>query len=55
MLFSRDRAAILGLEGANPPPISFSKTWVEIFANAPIDDCAKDGGEEFFTNMHCVL
>ena len=20
-----------------------------------IDDCAKDGGEEFFTKMHCVL
>ena len=21
----------------------------------PIDDCAKDGGVEFFTEMHCVL
>ena len=21
----------------------------------PIEDCAKDGGEEFFTKMHCVL
>ena len=20
-----------------------------------IDDCAKDGGKEFFTKMHCVL
>ena len=20
-----------------------------------IDDCAKDGGKEFFTEMHCVL
>ena len=20
-----------------------------------IDDCAKDGGEEFFTEMHCIL
>ena len=20
-----------------------------------IEDCAKDGGEEFFTEMHCVL
>ena len=20
-----------------------------------IDDCAKDGGEEFFTEMHCVV
>ena len=24
------------------------------FDNA-IEDCAKDGGEEFFTEMHCVL
>ena len=22
--------------------------------NMVIDDCAKDGGEEFFTEMHCV-
>ena len=21
----------------------------------PIDNCAKDGGEEFFTMMHCGL
>ena len=21
----------------------------------PIDDCAKDGDKEFFTEMHCVL
>ena len=20
----------------------------------PIEDCAKDGGEEFFTELHCV-
>ena len=20
-----------------------------------IDDCAKDGGEDFFTKMHCIL
>ena len=23
--------------------------------NFAIDDCVKDGGEEFFTEMHCVL
>ena len=23
-------------------------------AAASIEDCAKDGGEEFFTEMHCV-
>ena len=22
---------------------------------SPIEDCAKDGDEEFFTEMHCVL
>ena len=25
------------------------------FDVSTIDDCAKDGGEEFFTEMHCVL
>ena len=28
---------------------------VPFFGNHIIDDCAKDGGEEFFTEMHCVL
>ena len=34
------------------------KNWIEkTFANrelSAIEDCAKDGGEEFFTEMHCV-
>ena len=25
------------------------------FPSCAIDDFAKDGGEEFFTEMHCVL
>ena len=33
------------------------RTKEQKFATATqvIDDCAKDGGEEFFTEMHCVL
>ena len=29
-----------------------SKKFIQI---GGIDDCAEDGGKEFFTKMHCVL
>ena len=28
---------------------------ISVCASSAIDDCAKDGGKEFFTKMHCVL
>ena len=28
---------------------------IDVMKSSSIEDCAKDGGEEFFTEMHCVL
>ena len=28
---------------------------IDRLVDAQIEDCAKDGGEEFFTEMHCVF
>ena len=30
-------------------------TYLPTWPHLPIDDCAKDGGKDFFTNMPCVL
>ena len=42
-----------------PPVNQFSLTEgchaCKIESEMKIDDCAKDGGAEFFTEMHCVL
>ena len=29
--------------------------WFFPHDKVPIDDCAKDGGEQFFTEKHCVI
>ena len=36
-------------------PAMFYITGVKAYNRLSIDDCAKDGGEEFSTGMHCVL
>ena len=33
----------------------FSKILQNASEHRSIEDCAKDGGEEFFTEMHCFL
>ena len=35
--------------------ILFGVTIKELITGSLIDDYAKDGGEELFTKMHCVL
>ena len=35
--------------------ILFVKLMKTLTYTIPIEDCTKDGGEEFFTEMHCVL
>ena len=38
-----------------PINVDFKMTNYISCQNGAIDDCAKDGGEEFFTKMHCVF
>ena len=43
------------VSGSSLPTLcQFKKNWKHLMNGKSIDDCAKDGGEGFFTKMHCA-
>ena len=55
VLASADCAKLLSKTYGFYEYLNFSKIVNRLGLLALIDDCAKDGREEFFTEMHCVL